>query len=216
MENIAKALRELGFTARVPHFIFERVVEINGRPQNLEIDLLAADVGPEHETLVHRSADRRRIRPGNFDELHGRLTLEAVTVERGGTRVNVGAAGHEVFVILPHPASFILMKLFAFRDRVVSPDPESREDAPYHAFDIFVVLASINAEEWDEGLSILREPMAAQVVDEARGIVAEYFNDVFATGVVRIVEYANTKQGVRIPAEAATLFVRDLSDLFAV
>ena len=78
------------------------------------------------------------------------------------------------------------------------------------------MLASINAGEWDEGLSILREPMAAQVVDEARRIVAEYFNDVFATGVVRIVEFANTKQGVRLAAEAATLFVRDLSDLFAV
>jgi hypothetical protein len=214
-EKIANALHELEFTARVPHFIFERVIEIGGQPQTLEIDLLAADVAPDRASLVNRT-DGRRIRPKTFGDLHARLTPEAVTIERGATRIDIGVEGHPVFVIIPHPVSFVLMKLFAFRDRIASPDPEISQDAPYHAFDLFLVLGSIDAAEWEEGQSILADGAAEKIVSEARSIVTEYFNDEFATGVVRLVEYANSKQGVRIPLESALQFVRDLADLFAV
>lgn len=214
-QRIAIALEELGFTARESYFIFERTVDIRGRRETLQVDLLASDVSPEYDDLVYRKGDRR-IRPKTYGNLHARLTPAAATVEHGCTRTDISPDGRGVFVVVPHPVSFIVMKLFAFRDRFESMNPDMQGDAPYHAFDVFVVLASVDAAEWDQGRAILNAPGVNTIITEARGIIQQYFKDVYAIGVVRLVEYASGTQGLRIREDQAQSFVSDLTDLFAL
>ena len=214
MQRIAEALQALGFAPRVPYFLFEKTVAYGGSPHTIAVDLLAPDVGPEHDDLMHRR-DPRRIRPRNYRTLHGRRTPEAITIERGTTRVDVSQWGSGVFAAIPHPVSFVLMKLFAFRDRLASDDPAMHADAGYHAFDVFQVIASMNAEEWDEGVAILREVSTHSVLAKARKIVATQFMTSGAPGPVRIATYARERAGVQVSAEQVRRVVGDLVELLA-
>ena len=50
-------------------------------------------------------------------------------------------------VFLPHPYTFLLMKLFAFRDRINGPQ---KDLGRHHALDLYSVVALTNETEWQE------------------------------------------------------------------
>ena len=108
--------------------------------------------------------------------------------------------------------SFILMKLFAFRDRTLN----SADDyGAYHAFDILQTIDSMDRAEWDEARTLLGDAEATVVVAEARSIVTTLFGSARSKGSVRLIEYARTRQGVPLTLAQLELFVRELHDLFA-
>lgn len=122
--RIAAALETLGFASIQNYWQFSKTIGDRG---DIHIDLLAADVPPSLIANIHGPNDKRRLRPRGFDKLHGRRTPEAVTIERHATRIDVSRDGSDAYVLIPHPLSFILMKLFAFRDRINQSDDRLHE-----------------------------------------------------------------------------------------
>lgn len=207
-ETIATALRELGFNAVEPHWIFQKSFS---ETETVKIDLLAASVPPDMAHLVRQ--DTRRIRPRSSHGLHARSTPEAITVHQNTTVVVVSANGSGATVLVPHPLSFVLMKLFAFRDRVEKPDDDF---GAYHAFDILMVLSTISAAEWDQALEMVNDDAVANILDDARRIVEDLFGSPTAIGMIRLVSYAKDRQATRISPEAQAEFRRDLHEIFGL
>ncbi len=119
MAAIREALDELGYSP-VPgaeYYQFFREVTIGGVKRNLKFDFLAAPVLGEQAKKVR--ADVRRIRPrGAQAPMHAHTTPEALTVEEHLLAVDIGEADKHIEVLLPHPFSYVLLKLFALRDQI--------------------------------------------------------------------------------------------------
>ena len=154
-----------------------------------------------------------RIRSDGYDQLHARRNSAAITVEQLPTPFSLGDGAEGPNVLVPHPASFLLMKLFSFRDRHLSDKPEDRERAPYHAFDIFMLLSTLNRQEWEESLGILHDERVVDVVRQAREIVAEFFAAENAGGVLAMAVYARDREGITLTRDQRVEFVRDLREL---
>jgi len=86
----------------------------------IKIDILTGPQSRFQGTRV--KADSRRARPKPSVEIHAHPLDEALTLEEGlvpivltGTLSSGEAWESKIF--LPHPYTFVIMKLFAFRDR---------------------------------------------------------------------------------------------------
>lgn len=206
-QKIAEALAAMGFTPVQNYWQFRRPLDERGE---IHIDLLAADVPSELTSRIERPNDKRRLRPRDYDKLHGRRTPEAVTIQHFTTKVDASGDSREAFVQIPHPVSSVLMKLFAFRDRITD---ERHEYGAYHAFDVLQLLDSMNETEWKQSEQLLQLPEAATTAAEARRIVNELFESEFANGSVRLVEYARDYQSFPITTAQLSRFIGDLRDL---
>ena len=120
--RIAEVLHERGFSAVEHNWQFAKPMGASGAPQRITVDLLGADVSAELAHLMHHAKDDRLIRPEGFAGLHARRVPEAVSIERYATKLDVGTDSNPAFVLIPHPISFLLMKLAAFRDRIGHAD----------------------------------------------------------------------------------------------
>ena len=154
--------------------------------------------------------DERRIRPHGFKGLHALITPEAMTVEEYLTPVPLRCEDSEVEVFLPHPFSYIVLKLFAFRDR--RNDPE-KQFGRYHSFDIYTALAMMTEEEFQQGRELRGRYADTMQMREAHEIVEEFYSSQTAQGMLRMREHLRQ---VGISEEAVSLedFIRDLHDLF--
>jgi hypothetical protein len=207
--RIAEVLQVLGFASIQDHWQFSKTLDSRGE---LHIDLLAADVPASLRDKIQRPNDQRRLRPKGFDRLHGRRTPEAVTIHQHTTRMDASTNGREAYVLVPHPMSFILMKLFAFRDRL---GDSSNEYGAYHAFDALQIVDSLDQTEWSEAQMLLADPSAAAIVGTAQSIVATHFESARSDGSIRLFDYARSRQGIPLTVAQLEHFVEELRDLFA-
>jgi hypothetical protein len=88
-------------------------------------------------------------------------------------------------MFLPHPYTFSMMKLFAFRDRLNDPN---KEFGRYHALDLYAILETSTEEEWGYAFELRNQYEAHPYVLEAGSLVAEYFSARDRLGVVRLRE----------------------------
>jgi hypothetical protein len=88
-------------------------------------------------------------------------------------------------IFLPHPYTFSMMKLFAFRDRFDDPN---REFGRYHALDLYTILATTMEEEWEYALHLGDQYKDDPLVKEGRNLVAEYFSSQERFGMIRLME----------------------------
>jgi predicted nucleotidyltransferase len=204
--RIREALKKLGYepvpTAR--YYQFFRPVEVSGRERKLKIDLLAPI---PRENVEKETMDERRIRPRAYGELHAHTTPEAITVDQHLLPVELEYGAERVSVHIPHPFSYLVLKLFAFRDR--------REEAlkgAYHAFDLFTIIAMMTEEEWAEAEDLRREYHDIEPLPEARAIVAEMFSSPDAIGPLRMEEHASSVN-FPLPPELMDAFLVDLREL---
>ena len=114
--------------------------------------------------------------------------------------------GHQADVCLPHPLTFAMMKLFAFRDRVGDKD---KEFGRYHALDINAALATTSEPEWDRGVALRELHRAEPAVVEAAGIVDRYFSSLTSEGMLRMRESPYCRPGLQLEA-----FCKALRELF--
>jgi len=155
--------------------------------------------------------DGRRARPNPSVGIHAHPVDEAITLEKGLRSETL--AGHlssgrpwngEVF--LPHPYTFLMMKLFAFRDRLNDAD---KEFGRYHAMDMYTILATTTEVEWRYALKLRDEYEEQTYVIEASSIVYEYFSTNDRLGVNRLNESAYWRSGVQLDE-----FMSALQELF--
>ncbi|HYL99428.1 MAG TPA: hypothetical protein VEZ90_10775, partial [Blastocatellia bacterium] len=145
MRLIRSTFDDLGYmkVKGAEYYQFVLPIEYAGFPRGIKVDLLAAPVSGPRSAEVKQ--DVRRIRPrGSFNRLHAHVTPEAFTVEQNTLPVDIGDASKPVTVHIPHPFSYLLLKLFALRDRI-----DDTEKGAYHAFDIYRTIAMMTSEEWD-------------------------------------------------------------------
>lgn len=89
----------------------------------------------------------------------------------------------EVFV--PHPFTFSMMKLFAFRDRL---DDKNKEFGRYHALDLYTILATTTESEWEYSLELKNQYGDHPYVLEAGCLVSEHFSALDRPGMIRLRE----------------------------
>lgn len=174
--------------------------------KEVKLDLLAPLTDSDHVKV-----GRRRIRPRGSKGLHAHVTREAMTIEEALTAVSLNCDGAEVDVFVPHPFSYVILKLFAFRDRRNDPD---KLRGAYHAFDIYNSIAMMTAEEFEQGISLRDRFVEHQELLEAQRIGAEFFGSPTDLGILRIREHLRR---VGIPEDNVDLdgFAGDLGDLLA-
>lgn len=154
----------------------------------IKIDLLTGPRSRFNGTRV--KADTRRARPKPSVGIHAHPVDEALTLEEGllpvalvGDLSSGEAWKSEIF--LPHPYTFSMMKLFAFRDRFEDPN---KEFGRYHALDIYTILATTTEVEWDYALYLRDRYKDDPPAREAANLVSEYFSSRERMGMIRLME----------------------------
>lgn len=209
--EIRDALDALGYTPvdGAKYYQFARTIDYDGTPVPVKFDFLAPPVTGEPASRV--KSDARRIRPRGFSEFHAHTAPEASTVGDSPTTVELGAPGAPATVRLPHPFTYLLLKLHAFRDQVDDP---GRDNGRHHAFDIYATVALATESEWREMRQLMERHAADPSVVEAMRIRAALFDEMTALGPLRLREHAAAAR-ISLPAPRIGDLLEDLRDIFA-
>lgn len=155
---------------------------------SVKIDILTGPQSCFQGTRV--KADNRRARPKPSVGMHAHPVDEALTLEEGllpillaGTLSSGDTWESEIF--LPHPYTFSMMKLFAFRDRLDDPD---KEFGRYHALDLYTILATTTEKEWEYALQLCDQHKNEPFTIKAGHLVSEYFSALERLGMIRLRE----------------------------
>lgn len=217
MVKIRDSLGKMGYKA-IENAKYFQFINENDSPENkVKIDLLAPPVSDDEKDLVKISSSRR-IRPKQgAKDIHGRLTEEAVTVEEELLSFNIGEPDDSVEIFLPHPFTYLVLKLFALRDRNELYEEKHIEDdlskAKYHAFDIYRIIAMMTEDEWKQAENLRGKYAESSIVSEARQIANEYFSSLDAKGVFRLRQHIRDKE-IMIEDENISAMITDLKELF--
>lgn len=209
IEKIRDALEKLKFEPVAPFFQFRLPVTVEGQDLPVRIDLLAAPP----ESIEQRSLVKiniPRIRPKKAKNIHGYLTEEALTIEENLLPINIADNDERrLEIYLPHPFSYLVMKLFAFRDRL---EDEEKDFGAYHAFDIYRIIAMMTENEWNEAVKLRENYRNAPKIIEAAEIAGELFANVESIGVLRVRQHARAVSFIIQPENLAAL-IEDLQEL---
>lgn len=113
-------------------------------------------------------------------------------------------------VLIPHPYSYLLLKLYAYRDRRGDP---AKELGLYHAFDLYRIVAMMNEEEYAVAERLRDRFAGDEIVAEAKRIVGGFFADRDSPGALAILEHARIV-GSTILDEDLDGFLEDLTTFF--
>jgi hypothetical protein len=209
---IREALDDLGYAPveGAKYYQFARTIEYEGAGAEMKFDFLAPGVTvPDQVQRV--KMDARRIRPRSFDGFHAHMTPEALTVGEMPTTIELGSAIEPATVRLPHPFTYLILKLHAFADQVNAPDKDYGRS---HAFDIYTTIALATESEWNE-MSQLRERYAtAAPIIRANAIRADLFAEPTSLGLLRLREYAQ-KARIHLAPNRSDDLVGDLRSILA-
>jgi hypothetical protein len=155
---------------------------------SLKIDILTGPQNCFDDTRV--KADTRRAKPTPSVGIHAHPVDEAPTLDKGLLPITLNgnlSSGDrwEAEVLLPHPFTFSMMKLFAFRDRL---EDANKEFGRYHALDLYTILATTTEDEWEYGLKLRDQNKNEPFITEAGHLVAEYFSALERFGIIRLRE----------------------------
>lgn len=208
-EIIRDALTRLGFEPLAPYFQFRLPVQYEGLEKPIKIDLLAAPPASETERKLVKISPPR-IRPKKAKNIHGFLTEEAVTLEENLLTIDLSEAGDEPLEIyLPHPFSYLVMKLFALRDRL---EDERTDFGAYHAFDVYRIVGMMTENEWNESLVLRNRYRDEPKIREAAGIAGDLFASLESVGVLRVRQHARAVN-TQLPPENLDALIEDLREL---
>lgn len=194
--------------AGAEHYQFRKSLTYRGAQRTVKVDLLAP---PPRDSSLRAlvKMDERRIRPRETRGIHAHNTPEAFSITEMPLLLELGSSP-TVQVRLPHPYSFLLLKLFAYRDRRHDP---AKELGVYHAFDLYRIIAMMDEDDYSAA-EVLRDGLAGdEVVVEARRIVRELFAGADSPGALAILEHARSV-GVAIPNLDLLGFLEDLRTFF--
>ena len=185
LKPLADALAALGY-AVVPGS--ENYQFAKAGPGGLKIDLLTGP-GKSFEgtgTIV----DARRARPRPSVGVHAHVVNEAPTLEEGlitrtltGNRGNGMAATGDVSI--PNAFTYLMMKLFAFRDQ---RENAGKDRGRHHALDLYTILATTTDAEWKFATELRDRHKENSEVIEASQIVSDLFSSSSSEGIIRLKE----------------------------
>jgi hypothetical protein len=176
---------------------------------SIKIDILTGPRNCFQGTRV--KADDRRARPDPSIGIHAHPVDEAPTLEGGLLPVTLAGKLYsdepwQAEVLLPHPYTFSMMKLFAFMDRL---DDADKEFGRYHALDLYTIIATTTEEEWRYALDLRDEQGDQPYVLEAGRLVSEHFSALDRLGMIRLRESPYYRPGLQLDE-----FMSVLQELF--
>jgi hypothetical protein len=190
LKPLARAITSLGYQV-VPgaeKYQFEKPGPGGIRAGSIKIDILT---GPQRCFIGSKvKTDGRRVRPRPSVGLHAHPVDEISTLEIGllsiplQGKLSSGNFG-EAEVFLPHPYTFLTMKLFAFRDRL---DDANKDYGRYHALDLYSILATTTEMEWTQALAIRDQNADEPTILEAGHLVSKCFSELNQKGMIRLRE----------------------------
>ena len=207
---IRDALDDMGYAPveGAKYYQFARTIDYSGTPIVLKFDFLAPPV-TDPDRIASMNTDARRIRPRSYVYFHAHTTPAALTVGAMPTTIELGTATAPATVRLPHPFTYLILKLHAFADQVNNP---AKDNGRYHAFDIYTTIALATGAEWDEMIDLRTRYAEAEPVSRANEIRADLFGEVTSLGLVRLREYTQTA-GIHLATNRLEELVIDLRDI---
>jgi len=211
LKPLAEALDKLGYQAVAGAEKYQFVKPGPGGAQagSIKIDILTGPRKRFEGTRVR--ADDRRARPNPSVGIHAHPVDEAPTLEEGllpiwlTGELNSGESW-QAEVFLPHPYTFLMMKLFAFSDRL---DDADKEFGRYHALDMYTILASTMESEWDQAIQFRDQYADEPYVLEAGRLVSRHFSGLDRPGMIRLRESHYYRPGLQLDE-----FISALQELF--
>jgi hypothetical protein len=178
---------------------------------SIKIDILTGPQSCFQGTRVR--ADARRARPNPSVGVHAHPVDEAPTLEEGLLQKSLegklsSGKPWQAEVFLPHPYTFSMMKLFAFKDRLDDPN---KEFGRYHALDLYTILATTTEEEWRYALELRDQQGDQPYVMDAGRLVSEYFSAPGCLGMIRLKESPYYRRELQLDE-----FMSALQELFPV
>jgi hypothetical protein len=190
LKPLAEALASLGYQV-VPgaeKYQFIKPGPGGIRAGSIKIDILT---GPQSCFVGSKvKTNGRRAKPYPSVGLHAHPVDEIPTLEIGLLSISL-QRGHssgdfwKAEVFLPHPYTFLMMKLFAFRDRL---DDADKDFGRYHALDLYTILATTTELEWTQARAIRDQNAKEPYIAEAGNLVSKYFSELNRIGMIRLRE----------------------------
>jgi hypothetical protein len=190
LKPLEKALSILGYLV-VPgaeKYQFAKPGPGGIRAGSIKIDILT---GPQSCFIGSKvKTDQRRARPHPSVGLHAHPVDQIPTLEKDLISILLkgklsSGSYHEDNIFLPHPYTFLMMKLFAFKDRL---EDANKDFGRYHALDLYTVLATTTESEWNQALAIREQSAEEPYVVEAGHLVSKYFSELNLLGMIRLRE----------------------------
>jgi hypothetical protein len=211
LKPLREAFGRLGYEVikGAEHYQFAKPLSLSEPQRVMKIDVLTGPSKAFDGTPV--KYDKRRARPRPSVNLHAHVCEEALTLTENLTPCFVmgalsSGAGYESTLWLPHPFTFLTMKLFALRDRL---NDTEKDYGRHHALDLYAVIGSMAPAEWQECLELQRRYREEPVVQECVHIVSELFGTGTSMGVIRLKESGYFHSSFRTDE-----FVAVLNELF--
>lgn len=190
LKPLAEAIERLGYqaVAGAEKYQFVKPGAGGADPGSVKIDILTGPQNRFKGTKVR--ADARRARPHPSIGIHAHPVDEALTLEDGLLPIALSGAlssgeSSKAEIFLPHPYTFAMMKLFAFRDRV---EDANKDFGRYHALDLYTILATMTEDEWAYALKLRGRYRDQPAIMEAGRLVSEYFSATNRLGIIRLKE----------------------------
>lgn len=190
LKPLAKAIARLGYQVVPGAEKYQFVKPGPGGDQagSIKIDILTGPQSRFQGTRV--KTDTRRVRPNPSVGIHAHPVDEAPTLEEGllaeklEGKLNSGKYW-QAEIFLPHPYTFMMMKLFAFKDRL---SDVNKEFGRYHALDLYTILATTIETEWRHALELRDQRGDEPYIMEAGHLVSKHFSALDSLGMIRLKE----------------------------
>jgi hypothetical protein len=210
---LSKAILLLGYKViqGAEKYQFAKPDPTGSGEKGIKIDILT---GPRSRFIGTKvKTDVRRVRPQPSVDLHAHPVDEVPTLEQGLLALKIQGnltdkTPWESEVYIPHPFSYLMMKLFAFSDRVQDPD---KEYGRYHALDLYTITATMTEIEWKEALKFREDLKDDPFIIKAAELVETSFSDMDKMGLIRLRENRYFRPQLQI-----TEFISAMKDLFPI
>ncbi|MFZ5830827.1 MAG: hypothetical protein ACOY3P_12100 [Planctomycetota bacterium] len=190
MTEVAAALDRLGYEA-VPearYMQWTKQFELQGQEREIKVDLLVGPLGKYRERL---HVEGVRARPTGSIKLHAHTVEEAVHIDESPVVVRISGnrsngVPAQAAVHVPQPFTYLMMKLFAFRDRKEDAD---RNLGRHHALDLYTIVAMQVESEYQESIRLGNVYSRDSHVQTAREIIQSDFAEPTSIGVIWLREH---------------------------
>ena len=206
MKAVAAALDRLGYEVvpEAKYMQWKKHCDLHGQDREIKVDLLVGPLGQFRERLHVKGVRARPIGP---IKLHAHTLEEAVHIDESpvtltisGNRSNGEPAEAQIHV--PQPFTYLMMKLFAFRDRKVDED---KNLGRHHALDLYTIVAMHVESEYQESLRLGNLYVGDGHVETAREIIRSDFAEPTSIGVIRLREHPLFRPEFPVPDFLAVL-----------
>jgi hypothetical protein len=190
LRPLATAIKTLGYKVvkGAEKYQFVRPGPGGDKVGSIKLDILTGPKAVFSGTRV--KADNRRARPSPSIDLHAHPVDEAPTLEYELLSVTLednvtSGEALKANICIPHPYTFLMMKLFAFKDR---KDDYEKDYGRHHALDLYTIMATTTENEWNQAIKS-RDKMRNTIQGkESAQIVTALFSDASLPGIIRIKE----------------------------